>query len=147
MVDVTRTFTVQTAPDAVLDYLRDFARAEEWDPGTIRCDRLDDGPVRVGSTWRNVSKFLGSETELTYELTAAEADRLRFVGKNDTATSTDDIRVLPGEHQGTSSVTYHAHVEFHGAAKLAAPLAKIALEKLGTETEDNLVRILGGATT
>ncbi|MBM7774488.1 carbon monoxide dehydrogenase subunit G [Actinokineospora baliensis] len=144
MVDVKRTFTVRASPDAVLDYLRDFSRAEEWDPGTVSCRRLDDGPVRVGSTWHNVSKFLGSETELRYELTVSEPGRLQFIGRNNTATSTDDIRVGPGERPGESALTYHAHVEFHGAAKLAAPVAKVALEKLGTETEQSLTRVFGG---
>ncbi|MDQ3577429.1 MAG: SRPBCC family protein [Actinomycetota bacterium] len=143
MVDVTRTFTVNQSGDAVLEYLRDFSHAEEWDPGTVSCTRLDSGPVAVGSQWRNVSKFLGKETELRYELTRLEADRVQFVGKNDTATSTDDISVTPGAAPGTASITYHAHIEFHGLAKLAAPVAKVAFEKLGNETEDNLVRILG----
>ncbi|MDQ3402073.1 MAG: SRPBCC family protein [Actinomycetota bacterium] len=143
MVDVTRTFTVNQSGDAVLEYLRDFSRAEEWDPGTVSCTRLDSGPVAVGSRWRNVSKFLGKETELRYELTRLEADRVQFVGKNDTATSTDDISVKPGAAPGTTSITYHAHIEFHGLAKLAGPVAKVAFEKLGNETEENLVRILG----
>ncbi|GLW90096.1 SRPBCC family protein [Actinokineospora globicatena] len=144
MVDVERSFTVQAEPEAVVDYLKDFARTEEWDPGTVSCRRVDEGPIRVGSTWHNVSKFLGSETELTYQLTVSEPRRLQFVGKNDTATSTDDIRVGPGERPGETQLVYHAHIEFHGAAKLATPVAKIALEKLGNDTEKNLVRLFGG---
>ncbi|GLZ42780.1 SRPBCC family protein [Actinokineospora sp. NBRC 105648] len=141
MVDVKRTFTVDRPADAVLDYLRDFSRTEEWDPGTVSCERLDGGPVQVGSRWRNVSKFLGSETELTYRLTVAEPGHLRFVGENDTATATDDITVRPADQPGRSSVTYHAHIDFHGAAKLATPIAKIAFEKLAGETEESLTKI------
>ncbi|MFC5286386.1 SRPBCC family protein [Actinokineospora guangxiensis] len=140
---MSRKFTVAKSPSEVVDYLRDFARAEEWDPGTVSCTRKDDGPVRVGSTWRNVSKFLGQETELTYELTKAGPDHLQFVGRNKTATSTDDIAIEPGSAPGTTEITYRAHIEFNGVAKLATPVAKVAMERLGDETEESLRRILG----
>lgn len=145
MVDVTRTFTVATAPEAVLEYLQDFANATEWDPGTVSCDPVGDGPLGVGSQWHNVSKVAGVTTELTYELTRREPGRLVFVGKNDTATSTDDITLTAGGRAGTTSLTYHANIEFHGAAKLASPIAKVVFEKVGNDTEASLTRILGAA--
>ncbi|USX52734.1 SRPBCC family protein [Lentzea sp. HUAS12] len=142
-VDVERTFTVASTPEGVTEYLRDFSRAEQWDPGTVSCTRLDDGPVEVGSRWRNVSSFLGRKTELVYELTRDDERGLQFVGRNDTATSTDDISISAGPEPGTTRIAYHAHVEFNGLAKFGAPVAKLALEKLGTDTEKSLVRVLG----
>ncbi|MEU5692956.1 SRPBCC family protein [Actinosynnema sp. NPDC020468] len=144
---MTRTFTVRAEPEAVAGYLRDFARTEEWDPGTVSTTRLGDDPVGVGTRWHNVSKFLGSTTELTYELTREEPGRLVFVGRNDTATSTDDISLVAGGTPGTTEITYRAHVEFNGLAKLAAPVAKVAFEKLGNEVERNLTRVLDGKRT
>ena len=85
MTTVERTFSVNLAPDAVVDYLKDFANAEEWDPGTERCVRTDDGPIRVGSTWHNTSKIAGVTTELTYTLDELSADTVVFAGKNDSA--------------------------------------------------------------
>lgn len=142
-VDVTRTFTVGTTPDAVAEYLRDFSRTEQWDPGTVSCTRIDTGPVAVGARWRNVSKFLGKKTELVYVLTRSEPDRLMFVGTNKSATSTDDISFSAGKSPGTTEIAYHAHVEFNGLAKLGTPVAKVAMEKLGSDTEKSLTRILG----
>jgi carbon monoxide dehydrogenase subunit G len=142
-VDVERTFTVASSPEGVVEYLRDFSRTEQWDPVTVTCTRIDEGPVEVGSRWHNVSTFLGRKTELVYELTRDDPDGLRFVGRNDTATSTDDISITAGSSPGTTRIGYHAHVEFNGLAKFGAPVAKLALEKLGTETERNLIRVLG----
>jgi carbon monoxide dehydrogenase subunit G len=142
-VDVERTFTVASSPEGVVEYLRDFARTEQWDPGTVSCTRLDEGPVEVGSRWRNVSTFLGRKTELVYELTRDDAHGLQFVGRNDTATATDDISITAGSAPGTTRIAYHAHLEFTGLAKLGAPVAKLALEKLGTDTERSLIRVLG----
>jgi carbon monoxide dehydrogenase subunit G len=142
-VDVERTFTVASSPEGVVEYLRDFSRAEQWDPGTVSCTRLDEGPVGVGSRWRNVSTFLGRQTELVYELTRDDPQGLQFVGRNETATSTDDISITAGSSPGTTKIGYHAHLEFRGLARLGAPVAKLALEKQGTDTERNLIRVLG----
>jgi carbon monoxide dehydrogenase subunit G len=140
MPTVTRTFTVTPAPQVVLDYLADFSHAEQWDPGTESCTRNDDGPVRVGSTWHNVSKIAGVSTELTYTLEELTSDRVRFVGRNDTATSTDTISVTPAE--AGSEITYRADLEFSGAAKLGAPIAKLVFEKIGNDTEKQLTEVL-----
>jgi len=140
VVNVERTFSVVPTPELVVNYLSDFARAEQWDPGTVSCTRSDDAPVRVGSTWQNVSKFRGKETELTYELTRWEQGRLTFVGKNKTATSTDDITIA-AEGSG-STVTYRADIEFHGLAKLAGPFLKSEFDRLGDETVESMTSTL-----
>lgn len=140
MVNVERTFSVRPEPQAVLRYLSDFGHAERWDPGTVSCTRSDDGPVRVGSTWRNVSNCKGKETELTYELTCHDDGRLVFVGKNKTATSTDDISVVP-EGAG-STITYHAEIIFHGVAKIADPFLRSEFEKLGDATVESMTKTL-----
>jgi carbon monoxide dehydrogenase subunit G len=131
MVDVSRTLTVRAPLPAVVEYLKDFAHAEEWDPGTVSCVQTTEGPVGIGTEWRNVSEFRGKETTLTYRLEHAEERRLVFVGTNKTATSTDDL-TFEGLHESTT-ITYHAHVEFHGLAKLADPFLKKEFDRLGDE--------------
>jgi carbon monoxide dehydrogenase subunit G len=142
MTNVTRTFAVKASAAAVIDYLKDFSNAEEWDPGTVSCTRIDSGPIQVGSRWYNKSKIAGVSTELTYELTELDADHIVLVGTNDTATSTDTITVRP--HDTGSEVTYDAVIEMRGAAKLAAPLIKVIFEKVGNDTEHDLTRVLSG---
>jgi hypothetical protein len=137
---VSRTFTVDVAPEVVIPYLADFAHAETWDPGTVRCVRDDAGPVMVGSSWHNTSKIAGISTELTYTLEQLTDERIVLVGRNDTATSTETIDVV-GSGTG-SRVTYTNEVQFNGAAKLAAPLAKVVFEKLGNDTEKQLTETL-----
>lgn len=142
MTTVSRTFTVQAAPEVVVPYLADFGNAVRWDPGTESCTRNDSGPVRVGSNWHNTSKIAGITTELTYTLEQLSADRIVLVGRNDTATSTETIEVTPSG--AGSSVTYTNDLEFSGVATLAAPLAKVVFEKLGNDTEKQLTEVLDG---
>ncbi len=140
MSTVSRTFSVDVPPEIAIPYLADFAHAEQWDPGTVRCVRTDDGPVAVGSSWHNTSKIAGISTELTYTLEQLTDARIVLVGRNDTATSTETLDIA---RSGTgSSITYANELQFHGAAKLAAPLGKVVFEKLGNDTEKQLVQTL-----
>lgn len=140
MTEISRTFTVETAPPTVLAYLEDFANAEEWDPGTESCTRIDDGPLGVGSRWHNTSKIAGVSTELEYELVERDDEHVTFEGRNETARTTDTITVRP--HGTGSEITYVADIQLQGAAKLATPVVKLVFEKIGSDTEDDLVRVL-----
>jgi carbon monoxide dehydrogenase subunit G len=140
MPSVSRTFAVTPSPSAVIDYLKDFSNAEQWDPGTQSCTREDPGPVKVGSSWHNVSKIVGVEAELTYTLDSLTEDTLVFVGKNDASTSTDTITVEP--HDGGSVITYRADLEMHGLAKVLSPAMKLVFEKLANDTEKQMTEVL-----
>lgn len=140
MTKISRTFTVTPAPATVIGYLKDFSHATEWDPGTEACERNGSGPVQVGSTWHNTSKIAGVSTELTYELTELTDSRIQFVGTNETATSTDTIDIVPSG--SGSEITYEANIEMKGAAKLATPFVKVVFEKIGNDTEEDMVTVL-----
>jgi carbon monoxide dehydrogenase subunit G len=140
MPTVTRTFPVAPAPAVVMEYMKDFANAEEWDPGTQKCTRIDSGPIAVGAKWHNESKIAGISTELEYTLEKLTDDTIVLVGRNDTATSTDTITVRP--HGSGSELTYHAEIDMHGLAKLAAPAVKLVFEKVGNDTEKQLTEAL-----
>jgi carbon monoxide dehydrogenase subunit G len=140
MPSVSRTFSVAAPPDRVIDYLKDFSNAEEWDPGTQTCTRKGDGPIEVGTTWHNVSKIVGVTAELTYTLNKLSNRTLVFVGKNESSTSVDTITV---DASGAGSViTYRADLEMKGAAKLLSPAMKIVFEKIANDTEKQMTSVL-----
>jgi hypothetical protein len=87
-----------------------------------------------------VCEFRGRETELEYTLRRLDPDRLTFVGKNKTATSTDDMAFSSGN--GVTTITYNATIEFHGLVKLAGPFLQSTFEKLGDETEQQMTNVL-----
>lgn len=142
MPSVSRTFTVTAPPDDVVGYLKDFSNAEQWDPGTQRCTRIDSGPVTVGSSWHNVSKIVGVSAELTYTLEELTDSKVVFVGKNDSSTSTDTISVRPAE--GGSELHYRADLQMHGLAVVLAPAMKLVFEKLAGDTEKQMTKVLNG---
>ena len=140
MPSVQRTFSVAAPPDRVVDYLKDFGNAEEWDPGTQSCTREGAGPIEVGATWHNVSKIFGVTAKLTYTLDQLTHRKLVFIGENENSKSTDTITV---DASGAGSVlTYHADLEMKGAAKLISPAMKLVFEKLANDTEKQMTSVL-----
>lgn len=137
---VERTVHTSTAPDIVAEYLADFRNAAEWDSGTVSCDLVsgDGGP---GSHYRNVSRFAGREVELDYVLDEASPERIRLTGRAGPTTAHDTITIRPDGAGGTQ-VDYHAEFEFGLAARLAAPVVRLLLDRLADDTAATLAAAL-----
>ena len=146
MLSAHRTFTTITPPDVVHAFLSDFTTAEEWDPGTVECTRIE-GDGGVGTRYRNVSSFLGRKT--TVEYVAEELKPPTFVhvhGHNEQFTGHDRISM---QAVGTGTqVTYDAQFVFHGASRAAVPLVALYLPHLAKKTvaqlRDRLDRLSNG---
>jgi hypothetical protein len=137
---IQRAILASAPADRVYSYLVDFTNAVEWDAGTIECSMLS-GDGGVGTTYANTSKFMGLQTELTYELVEAEPDSLVVLrGENSTVTTTDHI-LIQTVKAGTE-VLYTAEFEFKGAARFLQPLLRFPLERLGNDAEKSLTRAL-----
>ncbi|PZS29745.1 MAG: polyketide cyclase [Pseudonocardiales bacterium] len=133
MITVERTVDVARPVATVFTYLADFTHTEQWDPGTVRTTRTDDGPLGVGSRFHNVSEFRGRRTELDYEVKRFDQDEhLTFTGTNKTVTATDDL-ALRATGTGTQ-ITYRAHFTFKRWARLAEPLLRFGFGKIADET-------------
>jgi uncharacterized protein YndB with AHSA1/START domain len=132
---IERTVTTTSPPEKVFAYLVDFRNAQEWDSGTKTCERVsgDGGP---GTVYRNVSEFMGNTVELEYTAETVEQPTFVIVGHNDTTTSHDTITVTP--HGNGSTVVYRAEFTFTGVARLAGPLMKPLLDRLGDKTAEQL---------
>src|SRR6476469_3645875 len=125
MPSISRTFSTIAAPDVAFAYLSDFTHAEEWDPGTQSCERTS-GDGGVGTTYRNVSGFLGREFELTYTAVELVPERLvHLQGGHDTFAGHDRFELSPAG-AGTE-VRYSAEFSFSGVAALSAPLVGLYL--------------------
>ena len=132
-----RTVETPAAPAAVFAYLSDFTTTDEWDPGTVQTV-LVSGDGGVGTTYRNTSKFMGRQTELTYEVVEHRPDtRFALRGENSSVIANDTMEIEPGTGGG-SRVTYTADFTFKGVGRFVAPLLAPALRKLGDDAETGL---------
>ena len=135
-----RTVETPASPAAVFAYLSDFTTTTEWDPGTVRTV-LVSGDGGVGTTYRNTSKFLGRETELTYEVVEHRPSSLVALrGENASVVAHDRMEIEPSGL--AAKVTYTADFEFKGLGRFLAPLLAPALKRLGDEAEKGLRQAL-----
>lgn len=138
---IIRTVTVDVPRSAAFAFLSDFTTTMEWDPATVLTERLS-GDGGVGTVYRNVSRFLGRESELTYEVTALEPDRRYALrGENRTLVAHDVMTFGGDEHR--TELTYEATFTFTGLARVVAPLLSPAFTKLGDDAERGLHAALG----
>ena len=141
MTTIERTVTSPAPPEKVFSYLVDFRNAEEWDSGTISCERVS-GDGGVGTVYRNVSSFAGNTVELDYTVEEVAEPRFDIVGRNATTTSRDTVTVTPTP-DGGSEVVYRAEFTFTGLVRFAGPVIKPLLERLGDRTAEQLEVALG----
>ncbi|MBL0746403.1 SRPBCC family protein [Nocardioides baculatus] len=136
MPSVSRTFSTVATPDAAYAYLADFTHAEEWDPGTQTCERTS-GDGGVGTTYRNVSTFLGREVEITYTTAElAPPTRVHLRGTNEQFEG-HDIFEITAAGRG-SQVRYTAEMSFSGLSRFASPVVAAYLPILARKTVDQL---------
>ena len=123
------------------DYLADFSTTEEWDPGVVQAERLDDGPIGPGARFRVVSRFLGRDVPLEYTVTAFEPGyRVSLRGENGTTVSEDEITV-ESDARGTR-VHYDADLQLKGPGRLLDPALKLVFKHVGDRAADGLRQAL-----
>jgi carbon monoxide dehydrogenase subunit G len=139
-----RTVRTDRPLEQVFAYLADFTTTTEWDPGTVRTERVT-GDGGVGTRYRNTSTFAGRETELTYTvLERVENEKIALQGKNKTVTALDTMtfrRVGSGEGAGTE-VHYSADFDFGLLTPVIGLLMRPAFKKLGDEAQQGMSEAL-----
>lgn len=113
--------TIQRPPHEVFEYLANFENVPEWNYAIVKTQKTSDGPVGVGTTYRQ-ARSLPSPSEEAFEVTEFEPDR-RLAIRGDLGpfegTLTYDLESVP---DGTK-ITNSADLQAHGLLKVAAPLA------------------------
>ena len=133
MPTTSRTVTVARPVEIVAAYLSDFSTSADWDPHTVSCRRLDEGPLRVGARFENVQRLAGHESVLTYTVTEHDpGQRLVLEGGNDSVHTRDEM-VFSRTAQGGTTVTYTVTVELQGLLVAGTPLVPAMMTKIADD--------------
>jgi dehydrogenase/reductase SDR family protein 12 len=116
--------------EEAFDYLADFSRTAEWDPGVCDARRLTRGEVRLGSRFEVTVAFLGRRIPLEYRITEFERpSRLVLTGGDSSLRSIDEITFV--SRRGGTRVTYEARLELEGIRRLADPALDLLFQRIG----------------
>ena len=127
--------------DDAFAYVADFANAQEWDPGVATAERIDPGPVGVGTRYRLGVRMGRRVAPMEYRISVFEPPvRVLLTGAGSGVAAVDDIRFERTEH-GTV-VDYTADIDLGGALGLIQPLLGRAFASLGRNAVDGMQRTL-----
>lgn len=127
--------------DAAFGFLADFSNAAVWDPGTATAERLDAGPIRVGSQFALGVRMAGSVRPMTYRIVRLEPDRqvvLEGSGSGVAATDTLSFEAIPA---GTR-IDYRADIRLLGWRRLLEPFAGGAFTRIAAAARAGMQRTL-----
>lgn len=128
--------------EAAFDYVADFANSEEWDPGVETAERLDEGPVGVGSRYRLGVHLGGRVAPMEYRITEFERPRrVVLVGEGSGVSAVDDIRFAPAAGGGTR-IDYTADIRLGGLLRFAQPFLGGAFANVARKAADGMRRTL-----
>jgi carbon monoxide dehydrogenase subunit G len=127
--------------DEAFAYVADFANAPEWDPGVATAERIDQGPVGVGSRYRLGVRMGRRVAPMEYRVSVFEPPfRVLLTGSGSGVNAVDDIRFTRAE-DGTV-VDYTADIKLGGVLGLIQPLLGGAFANLGRNAVDGMQRTL-----
>lgn len=109
--------------------LLDLDAARQWMQGLVRMERLDEGPMKAGSQWKETRKMFGKEASEQFEvleLKPSEKIVLRCDGTKGTTGQGEYIFTYRISSAGESSV-----VTLHGEIKGLKGMAKLLGKMVG----------------
>lgn len=121
MVRFENTVVIERPPAEVFEFLADFENVPRWNYAIESTRKTSDGPVRVGTTYRQV-RTIPSRSEESLEVTELEPDR-RLAVRGDLGPLHGTLTYELEETGGATRLVNTADLEAQGVMRLAAPLA------------------------
>ena len=132
---------VPISTDDAFAFLADFSNAASWDPGVAEAERLDQGPLAVGSEFRLVATFFGRRLPLVYRITQLDAPtRVVFEAETRDMRAVDAI-TLEKTEAGTHLV-WDATLALKGVRYLADLPLHAAFQWIGGRAVEGLEQAL-----
>lgn len=137
MTRLHETITTPLPLDDAFAFVADFANAQHWDPGVASSERLDDGPLGVGSRYRLGIRMRGRVVPMEYRITTFEPSRrVVLQGEGSNVSAVDDIR-FEATPAGTR-IEYTADIRLGGWMRLIEPLAGGAFRRIATDAVNGM---------
>jgi hypothetical protein len=113
----------------VYDFIVNVENAPKWQPAVIETSRITDGPIRVGTQFREVAKMMGRRVETICEITDLQPSRrvaFRATSNGPLSYATSYLLEPQGD---TTRVTIEGTFTFKGLWRLLEPLVRGEVRK------------------
>lgn len=137
MARISAPLSIPISPEVAFDNVADFTTTAVWDSGIAATERLDDGPLGVGSRFEVHVKFGPVTTPLVYEITTYDRPhRVVLETKGRLYHGEDDVTFAP-EDDGTR-VTWNASFRLRGPGRLLDPALAIGFRRTVADAVEGL---------
>jgi hypothetical protein len=143
MARITERLDVPTPVEAAFDHVADFTTTVGWDPSIVAAERLDTGPIGLGSRFRVRLKLGLTTVPLVYEITAYERpSRVVLTTSGPAHRGEDDVRFAAHADGGTT-VTWNAEFAVRGPiGRLLDPALGVGFRRTAAAAVAGLERSL-----
>jgi uncharacterized protein YndB with AHSA1/START domain len=136
----TNIITINRPPADVFGFLVRFENVPLWNYAISETTKITDGPVRVGSRYRQ-TRTLPSRSEETFEVTEVEPDRRLSIHGVLGPFHGEVTYLLESAGNGTA-LTNTMNLQPSGPLRLVAPLAASRVKSAVAANLDSLKQIL-----
>ena len=119
---------IERPVEEVFAFATDPENEPLWQSTSLETEQTSGGPVGVGATFRNTSKFLGRRIETTYEVTENEPPRRQCLRVTSGPIPGSGCYLLEPAEGGTR-FTQRFEAEIGGFFRLAEPLVGRAIRR------------------
>ena len=141
MIKIETEVKIDRPADEVFAFISNFENNPRWQSGQLEARFTSDGPLRVGSTYDQVAKFLGRRVVSTFEVVEYEPGRKVKASSTSGSFPITFTRIVEPSKEG-SEVTATIEGDASGFFKLAEPLLARMVQRSVDSDYRNLKRIL-----
>ena len=132
MFQVKVSIVINRPLEEVFAFLSNLENNLKWRSGMIKAEKISDGPIGVGTTYRLINSLFGQQVEGEVVVIEYELNR-KYVTVNKSGLQIKTQRMFEPVEGGTR-VTFSVETELGGFFKLVEPLmARIGRRRLAAD--------------
>lgn len=134
MISIENSVFIDRVPEDVFVFVFEPTNAAQWQEGVLLAEFTSQGPLGIGSTWRNVSKMIGREIDVEFEVIDYDPPH-QFCYKSISGPIQNKTCVTFESQNSGTLITFSGEGEAGGFFKLAEGIIRKRLE---SQFENNL---------
>lgn len=136
--------TIMRPAEEVAEFFFDASNNPKWQKGMVSCEWVSEPPIRVGSTYAQLARFMGRDVRSTFVVTDFEPGRsIRIETIESTFPIQVERRVEPIDDSSSRVTAEITGGPEGGLMKMLSPLMAGRAQKSVDNDYDRLVQLLG----
>lgn len=123
-----QSISIDAPPEAVFDYVADFARHREWATNPLNLEVTGSGPIAEGSTFTSVGKLFGTHRDRGRVTEFDRPRRLAFETEGDVGTVLNWFALEPSG-SGTTVIKGQQVTRSSLLTKLTSPVVPLVVPR------------------